>query len=64
VKDCWARGGSKEGQAPTWYKPKETDTAKQSDETEFAFMANCDKALVSLSNMDWLADSAANTHIA
>ena len=30
-KDCWAKGGSKENQAPAWFKqPKEKDLAKQS----------------------------------
>ena len=33
IKDCWANGGSKEGQAPKRFKkPKETDTAKQSND--------------------------------
>ena len=37
VKDCWAKGGGQEGQAPKWFKPKET--AKQAEEKDFAFMA-------------------------
>ena len=63
-KDCWAKGGGKEGQAPAWFKPKNADTAKQSEETEFAFMTNNDVALAAISASDWLADSAATTHIA
>ena len=64
VKDCWVKGGGKEGQTPTWYKDRTgKDTAKQSDETDFAFMAN-EVALASISSSDWLADSAATMHIA
>ena len=37
VKDCWAKGGGQEGQAPKWFKPKET--AKQAEEKDFAFMS-------------------------
>jgi gag-polypeptide of LTR copia-type/Pol polyprotein, beta-barrel domain/Integrase core domain/Domain of unknown function (DUF4219)/GAG-pre-integrase domain/Zinc knuckle len=62
VRDCWAQGGGKEGQAPSWYKTK-NETAKQADENDFAFMVN-DIALISTSASDWLADSAASTHIA
>jgi Pol polyprotein, beta-barrel domain/GAG-pre-integrase domain/gag-polypeptide of LTR copia-type len=62
IKDCWAKGGGKEGQAPSWFKePK--DTAKQSNENDFAFMAT-EVALASISASDWLADSAVTTHIA
>ena len=63
-KDCWAKGGGKEGQAPAWFKPKNADTAKQSEETEFAFVTNNDIALAVISASDWLADSAATTPIA
>ena len=64
VADCWAKGGGKEGQMPKWFKaPKEKDSAKQTDERDFAFMAN-NMALASISASDWLADSAATTHIA
>ena len=29
VKDCWEKGGGKEGQAPAWFKqPKEKELAK------------------------------------
>lgn len=64
VKDCWAKGGGKEGQAPKWFKePKDKESAKQSEDAEFAFMAN-DIAFAAISASDWLADSAATTHIA
>jgi Zinc knuckle len=64
IKDCWAKGGGKEGQAPAWFKePKDRDAAKQSNENDFAFMAT-EVALASISASDWLADSAATMHIA
>ena len=61
VKDCWAKGGSQEGQAPKWFKPKQA--AKQAEEKEFAFMSK-EVAYSAISASDWLADSAATTHIA
>ena len=64
-KDCWAKGGSKEGQAPAWFKQqKEKDSAKQSEDADFAFAANNEIALATISASDWLADSVATTHIA
>ena len=63
-KDCWVKGGGKEGQAPAWFKPKNADSAKQSEENEFAFIANNDIVLAAISASDWLADSTATTHIA
>jgi gag-polypeptide of LTR copia-type/Domain of unknown function (DUF4219) len=39
VKDCWAKGGGKEGQAPKWFKHPSKDTANQSEEKEFAFVS-------------------------
>ena len=61
VKDCWAKGGGQEGQAPKWFKPKET--AKQAEEKNFAFMSK-EVAYSAISASDWLANSAATTHIA
>ena len=64
-KDCWAKGGGKEGQAPAWFKqPKEKGLAKQSEDVDFAFVANNEIALATISASDWLADSVATTHIA
>jgi len=41
TKDCWEKGGGKEGQAPKWFKaPKEKGSPKQSDDTDFAFITN------------------------
>ena len=60
VKDCWVKGGSQEGQAPKWFKSKET--AKQAEEKGFAFMSK-EVAYSAISASDWLADSAAMTHI-
>ena len=39
IRDCWAPGGGKEGQTPSWYKPK-NEAAKQADEDEFVFIVN------------------------
>ena len=61
IKDCWAKGGDQEGLAPKWFKTKET--AKQAEEKEFAFMSK-EVAYSALSASDWLANSAATTHIA
>ena len=55
------KGGGQEGQAPKWFKPKEA--AKQAEEKEFAFMSK-EVAYSAISASDWLADSAAMTHIA
>jgi hypothetical protein len=67
VKDCWAKGGGKEGQAPKWFKwfkQPSKDTAKQSEEKDFAFVSK-EVAYAAISASDWLADSAAvTTHIA
>ena len=64
-KDCWAKGGGKEGQAPAWFKqPKEKDSAKQSEDADFAFTANNEIALATIPASYWLADSVATTHIA
>src|SRR5882724_8707060 len=65
VKDCWEPGGDKEGQAPKWFKSQ--DKAKQTQETnnynDFAFTGTVTcMAVISMS--DWLANSAAMTHIA
>ena len=60
IKDCWAKGGGQEGQAPKWFKPKET--AKQAEEKDFAFMSK-EVAYSAISASDWLTDSAATTHI-
>ena len=62
VRDCWEKGGGKEGQAPTRYKSKNNDTIQQAEDNDFAFMAD-DTALISISASDWLTDSAATTHI-
>ena len=65
VKDCWEPGGDKEGQAPRWWKSQ--DKAKQTQEkstnNDFAFMST-DTCAAAISISDWLADSAATTHIA
>jgi len=65
VKDCWEPGGDKEGQAPKWFKSQ--DKAKQTQETnnynDFAFTGT-DTCAAAISASDWLADSAAMTHIA
>ena len=61
IKDCWVKGGDQEGLAPKWFKTKET--AKQAEEKEFAFMSK-EVAYSAISASDWLADSAAMTHIA
>ena len=60
VKDCWVKGGGQEGQAPKWFKSKET--AKQAEEKDFAFMSK-EVAYSTISVSDWLADSAAMMHI-
>ena len=62
VADCWTRGGGGEGQAPKWFKPRDMDTAKQAEQPDFAFIS--DTVLTSISMSDWLADTAASTHIA
>ena len=54
------KGGGQEGQAPKWFKPNET--AKQAEEKDFAFMSK-EVAYSAISASDWLADSAAMTHI-
>ena len=54
------KGGSQEGQAPKWFKPKET--AKQAKEKDFAFVSK-EVAYSAISASDWLADSAATMHI-
>src|SRR6266481_3257334 len=65
VKDCWEPGGDKEGQAPKWWKPQEK--AKQMKEksinNDFAFTST-ETCAVAISTSDWLANSAATTHIA
>ena len=53
-------GGGQEGQAPKWFKSKET--AKQAEEKDFAFMSK-EVAYSDISASDWLADSAAMMHI-
>ena len=50
IKDCWAKGGGQEGQAPKWFKPKET--AKQAEEKDFAFMSK-EVAYSAISASDW-----------
>src|SRR5882724_13091034 len=59
------QGGDKEGQAPKWFKSQ--DKAKQTQETniynDFAF-TGADTCAAAISASDWLADSAATTHIA
>ena len=63
IKDYWAKGGGKEGQALKWFKqPKEIDTTKQSND-DFVFVTN-EVTYVTILASDWLADSAATTHIA
>ena len=62
-KDCWAKGGGKEGQALAWFKPKNANSAKQSEENEFTFITNSDIVLVAILASDWFADSATTTHI-
>ena len=65
VKDCWEPGGDKEGQAPEWWKSQ--DKAKQMQEkstnNDFAFTST-DTCVAAISASDWLANSAATTHIA
>ena len=53
IRDCWAPGGGKEGQTPSWYKPK-NEAAKQADEDVFAFIVN-EISYISTSVTDWLA---------
>src|SRR5882724_4816603 len=62
VKDCWEPGGDKEGQAPKWWKSQDNaqQTQDKSNNNDFAF--TCIDMTISMSN--WLADSAAMTHIA
>ena len=62
--DCWAKGGGKEDQAPAWFKPKNANSTKQSEETEFAFITNNDIVSAAILASEWLADSAVTTHIA
>ena len=59
VKDCWGKGGGKEGQAPVWYKePK--DLTKQAGETDFSFMTN-DITLATIMSSDWIAQDLQHT---
>ena len=46
------KNGSQEGQAPKWFKPKET--AKQAEEKDFAFVSK-EVAYSAISASDWLA---------
>ena len=62
VKDCWAKGVSQEGQVPKWFKPGNKDIAKQAQEKEFTFVSK-EVPYSAISASDWLADSAAMTHI-
>ena len=63
IKDCWEKGGGKEGQVVKWFKQhKETDTAKQSND-DFALVTN-EVTYATISASDWLADLATTTHIA
>ena len=56
------KGGRKEGQAPKWSKaPKKKESAKQSDDQDFSFVAN-DIAFATISGSDWLADSGNDPH--
>src|SRR6266481_8844133 len=65
VKDCWEPGGDKEGQAPKWWKPQEKakQMKEKSIDNDFAFTST-ETCAVAISASDWLADSAATTHIA
>ncbi|HEV7736915.1 MAG TPA: reverse transcriptase domain-containing protein [Chlamydiales bacterium] len=72
-KDCWAPGGGKEGQAPVNWKPKQKEQAAKSavpthppkTNEEYAFITeNINETAYIISSSDWLADSAASTHIA
>src|SRR6266481_1991759 len=65
VKDCWEPGGDKEGQAPKWWKPQEKakQTKEKSINNDFTFTST-ETCAVAISTSDWLADSAATTHIA
>src|SRR6266481_6414488 len=65
VKDCWEPGGDKEGQAPKWWKPQEKakQTKEKSIDNDFTFMST-ETCAAAISANDWLADSAATTHIA
>ena len=57
------KGGGKEGQALKWFKPKDRESAKKTEESDFAFVS-AESALISISATNWLADLAATTHIA
>ena len=70
LKDCWAKGGAKEGQFPKWWKiTKNKDSATQSiEQSTDSKSGDCNFACYSnettnISTSDWLADSAATTHI-
>ncbi|HEV7737029.1 MAG TPA: DDE-type integrase/transposase/recombinase [Chlamydiales bacterium] len=72
-KDCWAPGGGKEGQAPKNWKPKQKEQVAKSTVPNYPPKMNEDYAFMSgetnetayvISSSDWLADSAASTHIA
>ena len=62
VKDCWVKDGGQEGQAPKWFKPWNKDTVKQAEEKDYAFVSK-EVAYSAISAFDWLADSAAMTHM-
>ena len=53
--------GGKEGQAPKWFKPRDIDVAKQAKQFNSIFIAKTVLTSISISN--WLADTAALTHI-
>ncbi|KAF8700276.1 hypothetical protein AX14_000815 [Amanita brunnescens Koide BX004] len=67
AKDCWAKGGGKEGQGPRSWKGKRDQAHQaQGDEasadenlTAFGYMA----APVDFSKDDWLMDCGTSTHI-
>src|SRR6266481_7707710 len=65
VKDCWEPGGDKEGQAPKWWKPQEKakQTKERSIDNNFAFTST-ETCAAAISTSNWLANSAATTHIA
>ena len=59
-KGLLGEGWQPRGPGTKWFKPKET--AKQAEEKDFAFMSK-EVAYSAISASDWLADSAAMTHI-
>jgi Zinc knuckle len=79
AKDCWAKGGCKEGRSPKWWrgkkaKSRDKDATKQAtdkNDIDFVFTATEHTAIIKdlacradISASDWLADTRSTTHIA